>query len=191
MHISFKIIILSGLLTSCSIGQVAAIDTSKPYIADSTTLLQSIGKTSAKIALGTLKVGAQYVGAIFIGSATAGIIHQPVLAGIGWTAGSSIAVCIIGDLSEERYRYWWVFGAGAAGAIIFIPDMTEGGLGAAFSVAAAMITSTTFEIITFYLTERDIPIKAEFEVKPSPLTMNARAPTASNPIPTFHVQIYF
>jgi hypothetical protein len=189
MHKILKIIMLAGFLTASSYSRPTPTDSSTRSIKDSTTLLQAIGRTSVKITLGSLKVGAQYVGAIILGGVAVGIIHQPVIAGIGWTAASSFAVCVIGDWSERRGDYWWVFGAGAVGVIVFVPNMTNRAIDPLATVATAALTSATFEIITYYITERDAPIKVAFELKPSSLPINKNSFATNNPIPVFHIQI--
>ncbi len=166
-------------------------DTSEVSRQDSVSFLKEIGNTSWKITKVTLKVGGQYFFGLLIGAAGVNIIHQPVIAGAGWLAGSSFGVCVVGNGGRDGRQFLWVLVAGTAGVIPFIPGMTSGGLGAAFSAGFAIITSLTFEVITYYLTDRlnEESVKVGMGLRPVKLNDERASLNSTTLVPTLNIQI--
>jgi hypothetical protein len=92
-------------------------------------------------------------------------IH-PVAGGIGWVAGSSYGVYIVGDWGTGRGNFPWTIGVGAGVVLAWTPLMTQPGSGRDLAAGLAILTSLVGELVTYHATEDVVVRRVTLEIVP-------------------------
>jgi hypothetical protein len=81
---------------------------------------------------------------------------NPILSSIGWLAGSSLGVYLVGNIGDQKSSYLGTLLGGIVGSTLFIVSFNNSIKDGAVIYGAVLI-SIPFEILSYYLFQSDSP----------------------------------